>query len=69
MRNVNKLDNFEPDMNANNARTSKLRMQLASDDPELIAEIFEGDPQALEAFTNIGGMTGKVTQVVVRDQK
>ena len=46
---------------------SALRMKFAEDNPELIAKIFEGDPLAFEAFTNHGGIRGKVTQVVITD--
>ncbi len=50
-----------------NCDPSALRMKFAEDNPELIAKIFEGDPLAFEAFTNHGGIRGKVTQVVITD--
>ncbi len=48
---------------------STLRMKFAENNPALISKIFMGDPLALEAFTNQGGIKGKVTQVVIKDSE
>ena len=46
---------------------SKLRLKFATENPDLIARIFHGDAAALEAFTNFGGIQGRVTKVDIRD--
>jgi hypothetical protein len=45
---------------------SRLRMEFAEDNPDIIEKMFRGDPSALEAFTNFGGIQAMVTSVVIR---
>ena len=45
---------------------SRLRMEFAENNPDIIEKMFRGDPSALEAFTNFGGIQAKVTSVVIR---
>jgi hypothetical protein len=43
---------------------SRLRMEYAEENPEIIERMLNGDPTALEAFTNFGGINAKVTKVI-----
>jgi hypothetical protein len=45
---------------------SRLRMAFAENNPDIIEKMFRGDPSALEAFTNFGGIQAMVTSVVIR---
>lgn len=45
---------------------SRLRMEFAEQNPEVIERMLNGDPAALEAFTNFGGIQAMVTSVVIR---
>jgi hypothetical protein len=45
---------------------SRLRMEFAEQNPEVIERMLNGDPAALEAFTNFGGIKATVTSVVRR---
>jgi len=45
---------------------SRLRMEFAVNNPDIIEKMFRGDPSALEAFTNFGGIQAMVTSVVIR---
>jgi len=45
---------------------SRLRMEFAENNPDIIEKMFRGDPSALEAFTNFGGIQAMVTSVVIR---
>jgi len=45
---------------------SLLRMEFAENNPDIIEKMFRGDPSALEAFTNFGGIQAMVTSVVIR---
>jgi len=45
---------------------SRLRMAFAEQNPEVIERMLNGDPAALEAFTNFGGIRATVTSVVRR---
>jgi hypothetical protein len=45
---------------------SRLRMEFAENNPDIIERMFRGDPSAIEAFTNFGGIQAKVTSVVIR---
>jgi hypothetical protein len=45
---------------------SRLRMEFAENNPDIIEKMFRGDPSALEAFTNFGGIQAMVTPVVIR---
>jgi hypothetical protein len=45
---------------------SRLRMEFAENNPDIIEKMFRGDPSALEAFTNFGGIHAMVTSVVIR---
>ena len=47
---------------------SRLRREFAEKNPEIIEKMFEGDPIALEAFTNFGGISAKVTSVIIRSK-
>jgi hypothetical protein len=42
---------------------SRLRMEFAKQNPEVIERMLNGDPAALEAFTNFGGIRATVTSV------
>ena len=42
---------------------SRLRMEFAEENPEVIERMLSGDPAALEAFTNFGGINAKVVKV------
>jgi hypothetical protein len=42
---------------------SRLRMEFAEQNPEVIERMLNGDPAALEAFTNFGGINAKVIKV------
>ncbi len=42
---------------------SRLRMEFAEQNPEVIERMLNGDPAALEAFTNFGGIKATVTSV------
>ena len=42
---------------------SRLRMEFAENNPDIIEKMFRGDPSALEAFTNFGGIRATVTSV------
>ena len=42
---------------------SRLRMEFAEQNPEVIERMLNGDPAALEAFTNFGGIRETVTSV------
>ena len=42
---------------------SRLRMVFAEQNPEVIERMLNGDPAALEAFTNFGGINAKVIKV------
>jgi hypothetical protein len=42
---------------------SRLRMAFAEQNPEVIERMLNGDPAALEAFTNFGGIRATVTSV------
>jgi hypothetical protein len=43
---------------------SRLRMEFAENNPDIIEKMFRGDPLAIEAFTNFGGINAKVTKVI-----
>ena len=45
---------------------SRLRMEFAKNNPEIIEKMFQGDADALEAFTNFGGINATVTSVIRR---
>ena len=45
---------------------SRLRMEFAENNPEIIEKMFQGDARALEAFTNLGGINATVTSVIKR---
>lgn len=45
---------------------SRLRMEFAEKNPDIIEKMFHGDPSAIEAFTNFGGISAKVTNVTRR---
>ena len=45
---------------------SRLRMEFAENNPDIIEKMFRGDPSAIEAFTNFGGINAKVTSVIIR---
>ena len=45
---------------------SRLPMEFAENNPDIIEKMFRGDPSALEAFTNFGGIQAMVTSVVIR---
>ena len=45
---------------------SRLRMEFAEQNPEVIERMLNGDPAALEVFTNFGGIKATVTSVVRR---
>ena len=45
---------------------SRLRMEFAKNNPEIIEKMFQGDADALEAFTNFGGINASVTSVIKR---
>jgi hypothetical protein len=45
---------------------SRLRMEFAEQNPEVIERMLNGDPAALEAFTNFGGINAKVIKVTRR---
>ena len=45
---------------------SRLRMEFAENNPEIIEKMFQGDAKALEAFTNVGGINATVTSVIKR---
>ena len=42
------------------------RMEFAKNNPEIIEKLFQGDPSALETFTNFGGINATVTSVIKR---
>ena len=42
---------------------SRLSMAFAEQNPEVIERMLNGDPAALEAFTNFGGIRATVTSV------
>jgi hypothetical protein len=42
---------------------SRLRLEFAENNPDIIEKMFRGDPSALEAFTNFGGINAKVVKV------
>jgi hypothetical protein len=67
MRNVKKLEDINTGMKQSPEDISKLRLKFATENPDLIARIFHGDAAALEAFTNFGGIQGRVTKVDIRD--
>jgi hypothetical protein len=67
MRNVKKLEDINTGMKESPEDISKLRLKFANENPDLIARIFQGDAAALEAFTNFGGIQGRVTKVDIRD--
>ncbi|MCX6436966.1 MAG: hypothetical protein NTW39_06145 [Actinobacteria bacterium] len=46
---------------------SRLRMEFAENNPDIIEKMFRGDPSAIEAFTNFGGINAKVTSVIRRN--
>ena len=46
---------------------SRLRMEFADQNPDIIEKMFRGDPEAIEAFTNFGGIQAKVTSVIIRN--
>ena len=46
---------------------SRLRMEFAAQNPNIIEKMFHGDASAIEAFTNFGGIDAKVTSVIKRD--
>jgi hypothetical protein len=46
---------------------SRLRMEFADQNPDVIERMFRGDPEAIEAFTNFGGIQAKVTSVIIRN--
>jgi hypothetical protein len=46
---------------------SRLRMEFAENNPDIIERMFRGDPSAIEAFTNFGGINAKVTSVIRRN--
>jgi len=46
---------------------SRLRMEFADQNPDIIEKMFRGDPAAIEAFTNFGGIQAKVTSVIKRN--
>ena len=46
---------------------SRLRMEFAENNPDIIEKMFRGDPSAIEAFTNFGGINAKVTSVIKRN--
>ena len=46
---------------------SRLRMEFAAQNPDIIEKLFQGDATALEAFTNFGGIKATVTSVIKRD--
>lgn len=46
---------------------SRMRMEFAENNPEIIEKMFQGDADALEEFTNIGGINATVTSVITRD--
>ena len=68
MRNVNRLKDKEMNSPLTPEEISKLRMEHARNNPELIVKIVNGDAAALEEFTNFGGIQGKVTQVIIREK-
>ena len=45
---------------------SRLRMEFAENNPDIIEKMFRREPSALEAFTNFGGIQAMVTSVVIR---
>jgi hypothetical protein len=67
MRNVNKLKDNASHIPLTPAEISNLRLSHAQKNSDLIDKIFNGDGSALEEFTNFGGIQGKVTQVIIRD--
>lgn len=42
-------------------------MEFAENNPDIIEKMFRGDPSAIEAFTNFGGINAKVTSVIRRN--
>jgi hypothetical protein len=46
---------------------SRLRLEFAENNPDIIEKMFRGDPSAIEAFTNFGGINAKVTSVIRRN--
>ncbi len=46
---------------------SRLRMEFADQNPDVIERMFRGDPAAIEAFTNFAGIQAKVTSVIIRN--
>jgi hypothetical protein len=40
---------------------SRLRMEFAAKNPEIVEKMLLGDPSAIEALTNFGGINAKVT--------
>ncbi len=46
---------------------SRLRMEFAENNPDIIEKMFRGDPSAIEAFTNFGGINANVTSVIRRN--
>lgn len=67
MRNVKKMEDINTDAQHGPEEISRLRLQFAENNPDVIAKIFQGDAAALEAFTNFGGIQGKVTKVEIRE--
>ena len=46
---------------------SRLRVEFADQNPDIIEKMFLGDPEAIESFTNFGGVKAKVTSVIIRN--
>jgi len=46
------------------AEITRLRMEFAEQNPEVIERMLNGDPAALEAFTNFGGINANVIKVI-----
>jgi len=67
-----KLTKAKKEIMNNNAEkdweeVSRLRMEFADQNPDVIEKMFLGDPNAIEAFTNFGGIQAKVTSVIIRN--
>lgn len=67
MRNVKKLEDINIDAQQGPEEISRLRLQFAENNPDVITKIFQGNAAALEAFSNFGGIQGKVTKVDIRE--
>ena len=68
MTNTRKVKTVNSEAKMSNDEISRLRMNFAENNPEIIKKIFEGDPQAFELFTNFGHLKASVTEVLIREK-